>query len=223
MKDTRLDETASIYNHKETKTEKEKWNSLSNKGKLQYFKDYYFKYILIGIIFLIGIISILHTVISKKDTVFTLTIVNGTMTSEEIEDLSTTLSKKLEINPHKEEVLIDQSLYTDSTSSLSTAANQKLSVYSYSGQYDIIIAERSIFEEYASYEYFSNLEDLLPSELKDCFSDSFLGVTPYGISLKNNKTFKELTKNMDNPVLAIFQTSNHKENAIRFLQSFVLE
>lgn len=222
LKNTRLDESASIYNHSTYTSEKEKWNALSHKGKIEYFKDYYLKYCILGLLLILLLLGIFHTIFSKKDTVFTLSIINGTMTDKEIEHASSMLSDSLNINLKKEELLIDQSLYTDNSSSnsLSSAAQQKLSVYSYSGQYDILIAEQSIFEEYASYGYFSNLEELLPSSIKSNYLDSFLGAVPYGISIKNNPHFDSYTKGMTSPVLSIFHTSKQKERALQFLSYY---
>ena len=231
MKDTRLDDTAAIYNHKKIKNEKEKWSSLSTKGKLQYFKDYYLKPTILVLVLFIVIVSFISSILTKKETVFTLTVVNSSMTDKTVDSLAKSLSKKLNINTKKEEVVIDQSLYTNDAASvkLSDVSEQKLSVFSYSGQYDIIIAERSIFEHYAAFGSFSNLKELLPDELNDDLSDAYVYAAANdvtedvanGISVKEFKALDPYTKNMSDPVLAIFNSSKQNENCILFLKKYL--
>ncbi len=231
MKNTRLDDTAAIYNHKKSKNEKEKWSSLSTKGKLQYFKDYYFKPTILVLILFLVIISFISSILTKKETVFTLTVVNSSMTDKNNGSLAKSLSKNLNINTKKQEVVIDQSLYTDDAASekLSDVSEQKLSVFSYSGQYDIIIAERSTFEYYAAFGSFSNLEELLPEELNNDLSNSYVSAAvndvtenvANGISVKDFKALEPYTKNMSDPVLAIFHSSKQNENCILFLKKYL--
>jgi len=229
LKNTRLDDNAAIYNHKERKTEKEKWSSLSARGKLQYFKDYYLKFVILGLVLFVVIVSLFSSILTKKETVFTLTVVNSSMSDKAIESLGKSLSKRLELNTKKEEVVIDQSLYTNDATSvkLSDVSEQKLSVFSYSGQYDMIIADRSIFEHYAAFGSFCNLEELLPIELNDAFSGSYVYAAvndttvnvANGISIKDFKAFDPYTKNMSDPVLALFVSSKHTDNSILFLDN----
>ncbi|MFA9465978.1 MAG: hypothetical protein ACERKN_16990 [Velocimicrobium sp.] len=236
MKDTQLDDSSALFNHRESKNEKEKWSSLSGKEKLQYFKDYYLKFVLLFLVLLVLIISFIISIITKKETALTLTLVNGVISEETADDIASMLSKSLDLNQKKETVLIDQTLYTDSSDSekLSDVSEQKLSVYFYSGQYDLIIAEQSIIEHYASLGYFCNLEEFLPSDLNNTFSPSYLytkgsndtdsadtKLAAYGISLKDFQGFSSLIETMHNPVIAVSISTKHKNESLLALRSFL--
>lgn len=230
MKETRLDDDAAIYNRRVEKTEKEKWKSLSWKKKLEYFKDYYLKFVIVGLIIVVGIGSFVHSMLTKKEAVFTITLVNGTVDDKVCDDLSTEYGKVLGISPQKEEVMIDKSLYTNGTDSntLSDVALQKLSVYSYAQGYDILIADQAVVENYASMGYFISLNAVLPDDLLDTYHDALLSVdnngtsAPYGILVKDVKSLDAMTKDMNTPVLAVLQSTAHSDDVTTIL-SYLLK
>lgn len=230
MKDTRLNEDAAIYNRQKPQSEKEKWKNLSSKEKKQYFKDYYFKPLLLSLFIILIVGWLLYSIFSPKPkTVLTVSLINCTMSDENADTLASSLEDYLEIDKNKENVYIDTSLFidTENRSEASMASEQKMSIYSFSGEYDIIIAERELFDRYAANGFFYSLAEALPSNLYNEFSSNFvmskvkdLGneELPYGISIKGYKRFDELDAIMIDPVIAIAANGKNRENAVNTIQ-----
>lgn len=232
MKETRLKEDAAIYSKRQdNKSEKEKWSNLSSHEKVQYFKDYYLKFVIAGALILAFIIWFLYSIFKPKpETMLTVTLINSTMTDEASEALSSQLSSYLDIDTEKEEIFIDTSLYLDdeNPSEATMASEQKMVAYAFSGELDIIIAQEDVFERYAKQGYFINLAEALPSNLYSQFNDTFYMTRaeddtediPYGISIAGYKRFENLESYIQNPVIGIMANTKHKSNAVDTIQWF---
>lgn len=232
MKETRLKEDAAIYSKRQdSKSEKEKWSNLSSHEKVQYFKDYYLKFVIAGALILAFIIWFLYSIFKPKpETMLTVTLINSTMTDEASEALSSQLSSYLDINTDKEEIFIDTSLFLDdeNPSEATMASEQKMVAYAFSGELDIIIAQEDVFERYAKQGYFINLAEALPSNLYSQFNDTFYMTRaendtediPYGISIAGYERFENLESYIQNPVIGIMANTKHKSNAVDTIQWF---
>lgn len=232
MKETRLKEDAAIYSKRQdNKSEKEKWSNLSSHEKVQYFKDYYLKFVIAGALILAFIIWFLYSIFKPKpETMLTVTLINSTMTDEASEALSSQLSSYLDIDTEKEEIFIDTSLYLDdeNPSEATMASEQKMVAYAFSGELDIIIAQEDVFERYAKQGYFINLAEALPSNLYSQFNDTFYMTRaeddtediPYGISIAGYERFENLESYIQNPVIGIMANTKHKSNAVDTIQWF---
>lgn len=236
MKQTRLDDNASIYNHKDTRSKKEVWNSLTTKEKFQFFKDYYLKYTILALIILAFAIQFIISIVTKKDTVFSISLINQNIEEATITQLSEELTSSLLLDSKKEQVTIDQSLYSDDPdgATLAEASQQKLMVYVYSGEYDIMIAERAMIENFAASGFFIDLNLFLPESQKQALNDQFLlckGGEPsspessdtgaYGVSLTGNTALSAYTKGLKEPVLAVFVSSKQTEHTLRFFEEYL--
>lgn len=232
MKETRLKEDAAIYSKRQdSKSEKEKWSNLSSHEKVQYFKDYYLKFVIAGALILAFIIWFLYSIFKPKpETMLTVTLINSTMTDEASEALSSQLSSYLDINTDREEIFIDTSLFLDdeNPSEATMASEQKMVAYAFSGELDIIIAQEDVFERYAKQGYFINLAEALPSNLYSQFNDTFYMTRaendtediPYGISIAGYERFENLESYIQNPVIGIMANTKHKSNAVDTIQWF---
>lgn len=232
MKETRLKEDAAIYSKRQdNKSEKEKWSNLSSHEKVQYFKDYYLKFVIAGALILAFIIWFLYSIFKPKpETMLTVTLINSTMTDEASEALSSQLSSYLDIDTEKQEIFIDTSLFLDdeNPSEATMASEQKMVAYAFSGELDIIIAQEDVFERYAKQGYFINLAEALPSNLYSQFNDTFYMTRaeddtediPYGISIAGYERFENLESYIQNPVIGIMANTKHKSNAVDTIQWF---
>lgn len=232
MKETRLKEDAAIYSKRQdNKSEKEKWSNLSSHEKVQYFKDYYLKFVIAGALILAFIIWFLYSIFKPKpETMLTVTLINSTMTDEASEALASQLSGYLDIDTEKEEIFIDTSLFLDdeNPSEATMASEQKMVAYAFSGELDIIIAQEDVFERYAKQGYFINLAEALPSNLYSQFNDIFYMTRtendtediPYGISIAGYERFENLESYIQNPVIGIMANTKHKSNAVDTIQWF---
>ena len=87
-KKTVLNDDAALYSHKEDVSEKEKWSTMSNKERWQYFADYYLAKIVVSIIVIAVVGSILHTMLTPKpEVVFSVAIVNDGASQQIYDDL----------------------------------------------------------------------------------------------------------------------------------------
>lgn len=232
MKETRLKEDAAIYSKRQdNKSEKEKWSNLSSHEKVQYFKDYYLKFVIAGALILAFIIWFLYSIFKPKpETMLTVTLINSTMTDEASEALSSQLSSYLDIDTEKQEIFIDTSLFLDdeNPSEATMASEQKMVAYAFSGELDIIIAQEDVFERYAKQGYFINLAEALPSNLYSQFNDTFYMTRaeddtediPYGISIAGYERFENLESYIQNPIIGIMANTKHKSNAVDTIQWF---
>lgn len=231
MKETRLKEDAAIYSKRQDNiSEKEKWVNLDSREKVQYFKDYYLKFVIAGALVLAFIIWLLYSMLKPRpDTVLTVTLINSTMTDEASEALSASLSEYLDINRDKEEIFVDTSLFFDEEhpSEATMASQQKFMAYAMNGEFDIIIAQEDVFETYAANGYFINLAEALPSNLYSQFNEVFyMGKvtdtdtedSPYGIYISGYQRFENLESYIQNPVIGIMANTKHKTNSVKGLQ-----
>ncbi len=237
MKDTRLgeqilNENATIYSKRESKSEKEKWGDLTGKEKVQYFMDYYLKIVLIIGIGAIFVIWLLYTILSPKpETALNITMVSGFLDEETDAQLSNTMMELLALDPKTEQVFLDTSLYIKDgeVSEITSASEQKMTIYAYAGEMDLVIAERDVFERYAKNGFFMDLTKALPTNLYSRLSKQFLMTqaqdidieeVPYGISLSDFANFESLNAMMKDPVIGISAGTKHESNALTALEWF---
>lgn len=231
MKETRLDDSASIYERRRDKTEKQKLSEMNGKEKWQYFKDYYSKKTIVGIIVIAFVSYFLYTVLSPKpETMLHVACANYSFSTEDIDALEQSVGEYLEIDPNTQDIVFDSTYYLSDSD---YASAQKLSVLFFANELDLFISPESKFEEYAFSGSLSDLTEELPSDLYSALSDKFYmsqvrqdeepiseATGPsyvFGIYLDDTELFKDFVSD-DPPVLGIVVTSPHTENAIEFIR-----
>jgi hypothetical protein len=225
-----LDDNADIYRRRDAISEKQKLSEMNFKEKLEYFNTYY-KYKTIAIIAAtVFVIYFLYTVLTPKpETVLYSAVINYAISEEQATIIQEEFGDYLDINPDKENILIDTSFYLGTSGDFNqvTMTNEeKLQVYLFGSDIDIIIAPESSFSKYASFDYFEKLSDQLPTDLISKLADSFYYSTtdenptntPYGIYLDNAKIYDNSGKRIERPILGIVVNSEHKSNAVEFVR-----
>ncbi len=169
-KHAKLDDQAEIYQPRVQKSEKEKLHDLPFKKKLQYLYDYY-KLIALAIIVGISIIVyIIYRIVTPNPvSQLNISILNNTIDDQEIQTLQQELAERMEIDPKTQEVVFDTSIFfsTPDDINMVQVVMTRLAV----GEIDVLIAPKSLFENYAYNGIFSKTEDYLPSDLNDFFKD----------------------------------------------------
>jgi hypothetical protein len=224
-----LDDSSEIYQPREIKSEKQKLKEMSFHEKLEYINAYY-KYKLLATIIILGIIiSLFYTILTPKDeTVFNAAILNQYLDSQKKDELITDFSKYLDIS-EKQNIVFDDSFYMSDNNSPITASStalEKLQTYVYTNQLDVIIADESVFKDFANWGYFDNLNDRLPTDLYSKLTEQlFISTTQddseekaYGIYLTDNKVIRDLGILAEKPVIGIVANSKYKNNSISFLR-----
>lgn len=231
MKQTRIDDNASIYERRNPKSERQKLSEMNGREKWQYFKDYYFKKTVISVLLISLVGYFLYTVLSPKpETVLHIACANYQFSEEQIEQLEQEVADYLGINPNTQEVLFDPS-YILSDFDYSSA--EKLSVLAFARELDVLIVPESKFQEYAFSGSLWSLSDQLPTDLYSALSDKFYlsqlrqdeesyenATGPsyvFGIYLDEVELFKNYPTE-DPPVLGIVLSGENNENAVEFIR-----
>lgn len=230
-KDTRLDESADIYQPRDKRTEKQKLSSMTSKEKVAYLLEYY-KYKALAAVIGIGfLVYIVYVILSPKvETVFYAAVINDYLDNEKVEQFNTDFSNYLNLSSDSEDVILDNSYYITiqdgNVSATSATSEEKLMAYISVNQIDVIIADESDFKRYAELGYFVDLSDQLPTQLYSKLSDKLYFATAeedtteeaYGVYLSDSEKYRELGSVIEHPVMGIIANSKYKNNSISFLK-----
>jgi hypothetical protein len=226
-KETKLDESAVIYQPRQELTEKQKLMDMSAKGRISYLWEYYRVPALV-VVAVIALSSYFIYEFIKPDieTQFYAAIINNSISDEVWEQYTTDFTEYLELDPKTEDVLLNRNFYLNSSGDYAMNMQQALSTYIAAGEIDVVIAPESTFKEYAYFGFFEKISNQIPTDLYTSLTDYvFLSDTEeepeknvYGIYLTDTKLFAENANNTDPYVMGILANSNHKENAAEFLR-----
>jgi hypothetical protein len=230
LKDSTLDDNASIYAPREEKTEKQKLKEMNFKEKVAYLRDYYLLKTIVCLAVLGIAVYFIYTVVTPRPvTLLDTTIINYTLSDDTINKMTEDMNTVLVKNPKKENIVIDASFYLgngNDNSEYTMGSIQKLQTYIYTGEIDVMIAPESVFQSYATTGVFSKLTDVLPTDLLTSFSDSLFNSTTedntvpgaYGVYLDNTSLFKNISNPSDRPVLGILVNSKHQDNGVEYIK-----
>jgi len=230
LKDSALDDNASIYAPRDEKSEKEKFKEMNFQEKVSYYKSYYLSKTIIGLIILGFAAYFVYTIVSPKPvTVLNAAILNYPFSDEAIDKMTSDMENRLIGDNDMEEVFIDASYYLGSGNDVSEytmGAQQKLTTYIAAGDIDVIIAPESAFQSYTTAGFFSKLTDLLPTEMITALSDSVFESSTsdnpvsgaYGIYLDKAELFKGASSAADRPVFGIVVNSKNQDNSVDYLK-----
>ena len=162
-KKTALGDSAELYSQRGDISEKEKWETMNKKERLQYFADYYLAKIIVAGIVVGLLISFIVTALRPvPEKILSVAVVEDAANQDLYDELKTKLEEVLEIDAENEEIIFD-------TSHLLTAGDyqawQKYDLYNAVGEIDASIMPKHVFEEYAPGSYFSPIEECLSGDL----------------------------------------------------------
>ena len=140
MKKTALDDDAYLYQKREEKTEKEKWSEMNRHQRMQYFLDYYLVKLLVFTGIILAVVLFVWNFISKskEDTVLYVAVVDEALQTEGTEKLKKELTEYLGADGKYRKIIIDDSFYLDD------GGLEKLEVYLYNKQIDVVIADEAL-------------------------------------------------------------------------------
>lgn len=242
MKKTALDDDAYLYQKREEKTEKEKWAEMNWHQRMRYFRDYYLVKLLVftGIILVAGMLLWNFISKSNEDTVLYVAVVDESLQTDDSEKLKKELTEYLGADGKKQKVVIDDTFY------MNDGGLEKLEVYLYNKQIDVVIADEAIYKELAGYGFFQDMSkipeiqssgyadsyvpaagyaedeadsDKTDSDESDLLEDHSIGQgeeLPYGINISGSK-IDSIKNNIQIPVLSVAQGTTNIENTVKFL------
>lgn len=140
----------------------------SLKERFQYFFDYYKWHVVGGVVLIVGIISLIHSVTSRKEWAFYGAFVNSYQTPQ-YGSFREDFAARAGIDLQEYDVLFDTNLFiTDNVFDQgSVDAMERLMVYVAAGDVDVMASGPSIINRYAYYGIFQDLRQVLPQELQE--------------------------------------------------------
>ena len=220
------DQNANIYD--EIKEQRAKMHGQPLKVKLEYFKDYYLKATLIGIVALILVISLIVSIVNQPDdTVFSSYFINNQIALAET-PLAEDFAASMGIDIKKHNVYIDTSMtYSeDGDDYYDTVTIQKLVAVMAAGELDSMVGDEAVIDHYASGDCFLDITTVLPEDLMAQFQDDLYyakneegDMVPVGIYLKNAPQLEQYGYyTAFTPIMSLIANSNNTENAIAFIR-----
>ena len=235
MKKTALDDDAYLYQKREEKTEKQKWAEMDRHQRKRYFLDYYMVKLLVfaGIILTVGYFIWNFVSKSNEETVLYVAVLDETLDPDGAEKLKEELTQNLGADGKKQKVMIDDTFYMDD------GGLQKLEVYLYNKQIDVVIADETTYKELAGYGFFQDISAVLGSKSSE-YADSYVEAAgykedeeeedlfedystaqgeelPYGVDISGSK-IDSIKTNIQTPVLSVAQGAGNIDNAVKFLE-----
>lgn len=230
-KKTVLDDSASIYQQREEKTERAKWKDLKGfKAKWEHFKAYYLlkTFIVVCVLAFVGY-AIYETHAPEKERLLYVAILDTVIMTEDMEALQAGYEDYVSMDEENQEVYFDNTIMISNTADV--GSTQKFMTHAYAGDIDILIARESVLKQYAGV-YLRPLSDQLPSDLYEELSELFCYAAPvdedgtvgeeqpYGIVISD---YVEVGPYYNEPVvLAIAGNSKREKNAEEFVR-YLLE
>ena len=150
-KKTTLDDTASIYQKREEKTDKEKWKELKGfKAKWEHFKAYYLLkvFIWVCVIAFVGY-GIYEIFAPDPERMLYVTILDTVIQTDEMEKLEAEYAEYISLDEETQDLYFDNTVMISNQSDPTSA--QKFTAHAFVGDIDIIIARESLIKEYAGY------------------------------------------------------------------------
>lgn len=226
-KQTRLDESANIYQHKEIMSEKDKLRDMSTKEKFHYLWEYYRYQGLLILLSISLIIYIIYKIVTPNvETRFYAAFVNNTINPDLLEDYQQDFHGHLKLDPELEEVFFNNTFYLGSPTEYSMTMRQALYTYVAAKEIDVIIAPEDEFIQMTHNALFEDLSDQLPTDLYSSLTNHFYissnSEDPvervYGIYLTETDLYKNNTNTTTPYIIGIVANSNYKENSVEFIR-----
>lgn len=224
---TRLDESADIYQPRKEQSEKEKLKDMKFSDKLSYLWEYYKIHAAVTIA-VIGLASYLIYQIVTPDIKpqFYAAIINSAVNPDTMVQFKTDFADYLQLDPKRQSIDLNDTFYLSTGSEYVSEMQQVLTTYIAAGQVDVIIAPESTFKDYAANGYMAKLSDELPTDVYSSLTDNFYisGTTDdpeknaYGIYLSDTSLFKGVTYNGEPYILGIIPNYPHEDNTIEFIK-----
>jgi len=208
---------------------KQQIKDLSFSEKMEYYWQKYKIHIIVTVLLACFFGSILHPIIHRKETVLSIAYINAFPNVDDqviIDDLE----KHLQLNPKKQQVLLDSTYYIDTTSDSPYAENfsQKFSSKAAAGHFDVVLSDITNFAFYGNQGFFQDLSTIFPEEelniyrdrlyYMDLPDDDFNKKVPIGIKIDRSAKICKTScyPNLD-AYYGVVTGSDHVDAALSFL------
>lgn len=171
-KKTVLDDSASIYQRRQEKSDRAKWKELKGfKAKWEHFRAYYLlKTAIWGCVAVLVVYAGYAILRPKKEQVLYVAILDALLLNDETEELQAGYNEYMGIDEKTQETRFDNSMLVSNVRD--TSSMQKLMTHVFAGEIDVIIAPESTFKGWADV-IFHPLSEQLPADLYAKLSERF--------------------------------------------------
>lgn len=144
------------------------------KEKLAYFWDYYKWYVIVGVIAVVFVVSLIHQIVTRKDTGFYALMLNASAynymdSSENTADFA----EYAGIDTKEYDIQYDTTVQIGTETGDDYNSNQKLMVYIAAAELDVMVSDAGSLAQYAYLGDFYDLRDFLSAEQLEKYADSF--------------------------------------------------
>lgn len=228
-KKTVLDDTASIYERREEKTDRQKWKDLKGfHAKWEQFRAYYLFKVLIWVgVACLAVYAIYSFVKPKKEQILFVAILDNVIPDARRDRIQAGYDELMKIDSEKQETYFDTSMLVSQRGDPNSRS--KLTAFAFAGELDVVIARESVFKEMAS-SYFRPLSEQLPADLYSEMKDRFCSAPEYddyGKAIEGSEKplglyIEDKTGSQNNEgerlVIGICGNTGHALNAEEFLR-----
>ncbi len=226
-KKTALDDSASIYQKREEKSDRAKWKELKGfKAKWDHFKAYYLlkTFIWVCVIAFVGYM-VYEMFAPEPERLIYVAVLDTVLMNDVMEELQTGFEEHMGMDEKKQDTYFDNTMNVSNTRDAASA--QMFTVHAYVGDIDVLIAPESVINQYAG-TYIRNLSMQLPEDLYEEVTDRLCYVSangqegnpefsnPFGIYISDLVEPSPYCN--EEIVLAISGNSKRGENAVEFIR-----
>ncbi len=232
-KKTTLDDSASIYQIREEKTDRMKWKECKGfRAKWDHFKAYYLlkTFIWACVIAFVGY-AVYEIIKPKKETVVYVAFTDAVILAGEMEELRSGFEAYVTYDKEKQDMIFDNTMMISSYADAASA--QRFTAHAVAGDIDIIVGTESVMKGLAG-AYMWPVDEQISPELYELVADRLCYAVPtdmdgkpgeeapYGIYITD---LVEMSPGYQGQELVLAVTGNTKrpenaENFIRYLFGF---
>lgn len=146
------------------------------KYAFKYYKDYYLVPTIIALVVGLVLFSIIRSVVTAKDVVFSVAMINATMSPD-----SDAFGERLGLDLKEYETQFDTGFtmnLSESTSQTTYVNAQKIMAMVAASSLDALLGDPAVVEHYFAQEFLADLRTILPEETLERFEDKTIWYTP---------------------------------------------
>ena len=226
-KKTVLEDSASIYQRREEKSDRDKWKDLKGfKAKWEHFKAYYLLKTFIWVCVIAFVGYMLYEMFAPEpERLIYVAVLDTVLMNDVVEDLQTGFEEYIGMDEETQDTMFDNSMNISNTRDAASA--QMFTVHAYAGEIDVLITTESVVKQYAG-TYVSNIANYISEELYDEVADRlyYVGANEYEGESEYSNPFGIYISDLVEPspycneklVLAISGNGKRGENVEAFIR-----
>lgn len=229
-KKTALDDDSILYQKRDDSLGKKDTSNLNGKQKIGYFKDYYLRAVLVGIVVVVIAGSLIYNMFFRHENTVLSVAVVGDVWISDMEALTQELRGYYGLTKESDYVSLEHYDPEEYTSQI------KLTTYIAAKEIDVFICSEDIFKQYAEMGFLYDLSKELPGDLYRKFASKAVKASqvetdesgnveqtsppaPYGIDITETSFYQKNGATDEKAILGIIgNTADNMDNIVKFLE-----